>query len=59
MAHLRKDGRGSRRCWAAAGRSIVPIHESRNLLSRTDAGYDAVFLDAAAVLRDPCAAPRT
>jgi NAD+ diphosphatase len=31
----------------------VPIHDSRNLLVRTDGGYEAVFLEAAAFGPDP------
>jgi NAD+ diphosphatase len=53
LAHLRKDEAWLEAVLRSGRARVVPMHESRNLLCRTDSGYDAVFLDAAAVLQDP------
>jgi NAD+ diphosphatase len=53
LAHLRKDEAWLQAVLRSGRARVVPIHGSRNLLSRTDAGYDAVFLDVAAVQPDP------
>ena len=53
LAHLRKDEAWLEAVLGSGRARFVPIHESRNLLRHTDAGYDAVFLDAAAVPQDP------
>jgi NAD+ diphosphatase len=53
LAQLRKDEAWLEAVLRSGRARIVPIHDSRNLVTRTAAGYDAVFLDVAAVLRDP------
>lgn len=52
LAHLRKDGAWLETVLGGGRARIVPIHDSRNLLSRTDAGFDAVFPDATTLLQD-------
>jgi NAD+ diphosphatase len=53
LAQLRKDEAWLEAVLRSDRARVVPIHDSRNLLIRTDAGYEAVFPAAAAVGRDP------
>ena len=52
LAHLRKDEGWLEEALHSDRTRLVPIHDSRNLLARTDAGYEAVFLDMTAVRWD-------